>query len=176
MLCRARDYTAAMAYDLESFDEPFFDTAPMKYTIDVTLPVAPEAAWAEFTRQNTLDWCRALSSVTYTSPEPHHVGTTRSIALAPGLVKMDEVFFVWDEDAATSTFRHAFHGVRANIPGLKKFGEYTEVSPAEHGTRLVWKFAMELAGAGLPPFLSGPIANGAFGMVRTDTIKHFATM
>ncbi|GEE01816.1 hypothetical protein nbrc107696_22620 [Gordonia spumicola] len=164
-----------MAFDLAPFDESFFDSAPMTYVIDVTLPVAPETAWAEFTRQNTLDWCRALRSVTYTSPEPHHVGTTRSVALSPGWVRMDEVFFLWDEDAESSTYRHAFHGVRANIPGLKKFGEYTEVSPAAHGARLVWKFAMELAGAGLPPFLSGPIASGAFGTVRTDTVKHFAT-
>ena len=164
-----------MAYDLESFDEPFYDAAPMRYEIDVTLPVAPDVAWAEFTRQNTLDWCRALTSVTFTSAQPHHVGTTRSVVLAPGFIKMDEEFFIWDEDSAASTYRHGFRAVRANIPGLRKFGEYTEVSPAAHGTRLVWKFAMELAGVGLPPALSGPIANGAFGTVRTDTIKHFAT-
>lgn len=164
-----------MAYILESFDEPFYDAAPMRYVIDVTVPVAPDAVWAEFTRQNTLDWCRALTSVTYTSEEPHHVGTTRSVVLAPGFIKMDEEFFIWDEDSATSTYRHGFRALRANIPGLRKFGEYTEVSPAAHGSRIVWKFAMELAGAGLPPALSRPIANGAFGTVRTDTIKHFAT-
>ncbi|WFN93759.1 SRPBCC family protein [Gordonia sihwensis] len=164
-----------MAYDLQPFDESYFDTAPMKYTIDVHIPVAPETAWAEFTRQNTLDWCRALNSVTYTSPAPYGVGTTRSVALAPGVVKMDEYFFLWDEDSETSTYKHGFHGVRANIPGLRKFGEYTEVSPTEHGSRLVWKFAMELGSTGLPPFLSGPIANGAFGTVKTDTVKHFAT-
>ncbi|WP_211220636.1 SRPBCC family protein [Gordonia shandongensis] len=164
-----------MAYDLEPFDESYFDIAPMSYTIDVNIPVSPETAWAEFTRQNTLDWCRALNSVEYTSTPPHHVGTTRSVALAPGFIKMDELFFVWSEDSATSTYKHAFHGVRASVPGLKKFGEYTEVSPAANGSRLIWKFAMELGGVGLPPFLSGPIANGAFGTVKTDTIKHFAT-
>ena len=164
-----------MAYDLESFDEPFYDAASMRYEIDVTVPVSPEEAWAEFTRQNTLDWCRALTSVDFTSELPHHVGTTRSVVLAPGFIKMDEEFFIWDEDPATSTYRHGFRGVRVNIPGLRKFGEYTEVSPAEHGTRLVWKFAMELAGVGLPPVLSAPISNAAFGTVRTDTIKHFAT-
>ncbi|MFC0314987.1 SRPBCC family protein [Gordonia phosphorivorans] len=163
-----------MAYALESFDEEFFAAAPMRYEIDVNLPVAPGAAWAEFTRQNTLDWCRALRSVTYTSPEPYRPGTTRSVVLAPGFIKMDEIFFLWEEDPATETYRHAFHGVRANIPGLRRFGEYTEVTPAAHGSRLIWRFAMELAGAGLPSFLSGPISDGAFSTVRTDTIKHFA--
>ena len=163
-----------MAYDLRTFEESFYDTAPMHYLIDVRLPVEPEAAWAEFTRQNTLDWCRALTSVTYTSPEPHHVGTTRSIALAPGVVKMDEEFFIWDEDPATSTYRHGFRAIRANIPGLRRFGEYTEVSPAPDGCRLVWKFAMELGGIGLPGFLSSRVANLAFGTVEKDTVKHFA--
>ncbi|MBB4135508.1 SRPBCC family protein [Gordonia humi] len=163
-----------MTYDLAPFDEQFYDTAPMRYQIDVALPVASETAWAEFTRQNTLDWCRALTSVTFTSPEPHGVGTTRSVVLAPGVVKMDEEFFIWDEDPATSTYRHGFRGIRANIPGLRRFGEYTEVSPADHGCRLIWKFAMELGGAGLPSFLSSPIANGAFGTVETDTIRHFS--
>ena len=164
-----------MAFDLEPFDESYFDIAPMTYVIDVNIPVAPARAWSEFTRQNTLDWCRALDSVRYTSSEPYRTGTTRSVALAPGFIKMDELFFLWDEDDATSTYRHAFHGVRASIPGLKKFGEYTEVSPAENGSRLVWKFAMELGGVGLPSFLSGPISRGAFGTVENDTVKHFST-
>lgn len=163
-----------MAYALESFDEDFFTTAPLSYEIDVNVPVAPAQVWAEFTRQNTLDWCRALRSVTFTSPQPYQPGTTRSVVLAPGAIKMDEVFFIWDEDADAETFRHAFHGVNANIPGLRRFGEYTEVTPAEHGSRLIWRFAMELAGPSLPDFLSGQIANTAFSTVRTDTIKHFA--
>ncbi|ALG84024.1 SRPBCC family protein [Gordonia phthalatica] len=162
-----------MAFDLEPFDESYFDSAPMTYVIDVNIPVTPEKAWAEFTRQNTLDWCRALKSVRYTSPEPYAVGTTRSVALAPGFITMDERFFLWDEDSSTSTYKHAFHGVRASIPGLKKFGEYTEVSPTDSGSRLVWKFAMELGGVGLPSFLSGPISSGAFGTVKNDTVRYF---
>lgn len=165
-----------MAYDLASFDESYFDTAPMSYTIDVNIPVAPETAWAEFTRQNALDWCRALKSVTYTSPTPYKAGTTRSVALAPGFVKMDELFFLWEENFEASTYRHAFHGVRSSVPGLAKFGEYTEVSPTANGSRLVWKFAMELSGVRLPAFLSGPISSGAFGTIKSDTIKHFASL
>lgn len=155
-------------------DETFFETAPMNYRIDVTLPVSPEDAWAEFTRQNTLDWCRVLKSVRYTSPEPYGVGTTRSIALAPAFATMEENFFIWDENAQTHTYRHAFHGVRGSMPGVKRFGELTEVSPAEHGCRLVWLFGIDLSGRALPSWLSSPISNGAFGTVKTDTVKYFS--
>jgi len=164
-----------MSYQLESFDESFFDSAPLSYTIDVDIPVAPEVAWAEFTRQNTLDWCRALSSIEYTSPQPYGAGTTRTAVLAPGFLKLQEKFFLWDEDPAASTFKHAFHGVEVNVPGLQRFGEFTEVSPSSNGSRLVWRFALDFAGPRLPGFLSAPVANTAFGTVRTDTIKHFAT-
>ena len=163
-----------MPYALQAFDEKFFSDAPLTYLIDVDIPVSPEAAWGEFTRQEALDWCKALRSVRFTSPEPYAPGTTRSVALAGGL-KMTENFFLWEEDPASSTYRHAFHGVEVNVPGLRAFGEYTEVSPTANGTRLIWKFAMDFAGLRLPGFLSGPIANGAFSSVRNDTIKHFAT-
>lgn len=162
-------------YPLEPItDESFFTTAPMRYRIDVNIPVSPEYAWSEFTRQNTLDWCRALKSVVYTSAQPYGVGTTRSIALAPGMATMEENFFIWEEDPQTHTYRHAFHGVRGSMPGLKRFGELTEVSPAEHGSRLVWLFGIELGGRALPSWLSSPISNGAFGTVEADTLKHFA--
>lgn len=164
-----------MGYALEPITEDFFTTAPVTYAIDVNLPVAPAQAWSEFTRQNTLDWCRALKSVTFTSPAPYEVGTTRTAVLAQGLVKINELFFVWEENPATETFRHAFHGVEVNVPGLRKFGEYTEVSPAAHGSRLIWRFAMELSGPALPGFISTPVANAAFSTVRNDTVRHFAT-
>lgn len=154
-------------------DESFVDTAPMRYRIDVNLPVSPEYAWSEFTRQNTLDWCRALKHVTYTSARPYTVGTTRSVALAPGLATLDERFFVWDENPDAQTYRHAFHGVRGSMRGLKRFGELTEVSPTEHGCRLIWLFGIELGGRALPSWLSSSISNGAFGTVETDTLRHF---
>lgn len=163
-----------MAFALESFDEDFFTTAPLLHVIDIVVPGSPREVWAEFTRQNTLDWCRALKSVTYTSPEPHQVGTTRSVVLAPGAVKMDEFFFIWDEDDAAQTYRHAFRGVRANVPGLKHFGELAEVTPAANGSRIVWTFAIQNIGPQLPSFISGPVAKAAFATVQTDTIKHFA--
>ena len=68
-----------MPYSLQPItDESFFDAAPLNYTIDVEVPAEPDYVWSEFTRQNTLDWCRALKKVTYTSPEPYDAKTTRT--------------------------------------------------------------------------------------------------
>ena len=50
----------ARTHQLEPIDVDFFDSAPITYRIDVNLPVTPARAWAELTRQNTLDWCLSL--------------------------------------------------------------------------------------------------------------------
>ena len=153
--------------------ESFFDQAPMRYLIDVEVPAAPDYVWSEFTRQNTLDWCRALTSVTYTSPQPYDATTTRTAVLRGG-VTLHEQFFIWDDDPATHRYRQAFYGLDSSVPGLKQFGEYTEVTPAERGgSRIVWKFALAVGGVTLPSFLSSKIAAVAFGSVKKDTVRHF---
>ncbi len=119
-----------MPFALQPITESFFGEAPMRYTIDVEVPAAPDYVWSEFTRQDTLDWCLALKQVTYTSPAPYGPKTTRTAVLAPGLVTINEQFFLWEEDAQAHRYRHAFYGKVCSVPGLKNFGEYTEVTPA----------------------------------------------
>lgn len=162
-----------MPFALQPITESFFGEAPMRYTIDVEVPAAPDYVWSEFTRQDTLDWCLALKQVTYTSPAPYGPKTTRTAVLAPGLVTINEQFFLWEEDAQTHRYRHAFYGKVCSVPGLKNFGEYTEVTPAGSGSRIIWKFALRTSGIALPPFLSAPITAAAFGSVKADTVKHF---
>ncbi|MYR06317.1 SRPBCC family protein [Gordonia sp. SID5947] len=163
----------ARSYPLESIDLDFFESAPVTYRIDVNLPVTPQRAWAEFTRQNTLDWCRAIKSIEFTSPPPYGVGTTRKASL--GVAGLSEHFFVWDEDDAAGEYRNAFYAASASTPGLKRFGELTEVRPAEVGCRLIWSFALELAtSAKAVTAFSGPTAATVFKTVETDTIRHFA--
>ncbi|AZG45020.1 SRPBCC family protein [Gordonia insulae] len=163
----------ARSYSLEAIDVDFFESAPVTYRIDVNLPVTPQRAWAEFTRQNTLNWCRAIKSIEFTSPPPYGVGTTRKASL--GLAGLSEHFFVWDEDATTGNYRNAFHAVTATTPGLKRFGELTEIRPADVGCRLIWLFALELAtSAKAVTAFSGPTAATVFKTVETDTVRHFA--
>ncbi|GAC58898.1 hypothetical protein GOHSU_57_00160 [Gordonia hirsuta DSM 44140 = NBRC 16056] len=163
-----------MAFDLEPITESFYDDAPVRYVIDVQVPADPDYVWSEFTRQNTLDWCRALKKVTYTSPAPYDDATTRTAVLLGG-VTLHEQFFLWDEDRQTHRYRHGFYGLDASVPGLTHFGEYTEVTPgAGGGSRIVWKFALQLKAPALPAPIASKIAGAAFGLVKKDTVKHFS--
>ncbi|MET9199426.1 SRPBCC family protein [Gordonia sp. NPDC003585] len=164
------------SYQLEPVaDVAFFDDAPITYRIDVNLPVTPARAWSELTRQNTLDWCRAIKSIEFTSPAPYGVGTTRKAAL-PG-AGLSEHFFVWDEDASTGNYRNAFYATTMSAPGVRRFGELTQVAPADVGARLVWLFGIELgSSAKLVNAFSGPTASKVFKTVETDTLRHFANL
>ncbi|GAB93875.1 SRPBCC family protein [Gordonia rhizosphera] len=165
----------ARDYPLDDIDLGFFDTAPVTYRIDVNLPVSPQRAWAELTRQNTLNWCRAIKAIEFTSPPPYGVGTTRKASLGPGFAGLSEHFFVWDEDPETGHYRNAFRAVSASTPGLRRFGEVTEVKPADVGCRMIWSFALELASSAKAVVaFSGPTANSVFKTIETDTLRHFA--
>ena len=165
------------AYPLEPFALDFFDIAPVTHRFSVNLPVSPATAWAELTRQNTLDWCRIIKSITFTSPAPYGVGTTRSAELAPGYVKLSEKFFCWDEDPEAGRYRNAFYVEQANVPGLKAFGELTEIEPAPIGCRFTWSFAIELAGVmAKTSKFANPVSAKTFATIETDTVKHFSKL
>ncbi|HEY9315953.1 SRPBCC family protein [Williamsia sp.] len=165
------------SHNLSPFAEDFFDRAPITYRIDTRIPVRPERAWAELTRENTLDWCSEINSIEFTSPEPHGIGTTRSAVLGHGRIKLSERYFIWEADTEASRYRNAFLVTDANIPGLRRFGEYTEVVADGDGSRLRWTFAVELATSST---IAHSVVGGVFriplGRVKSDTIKHFNTL
>ncbi|MGW0037040.1 SRPBCC family protein [Gordonia sp. NPDC003376] len=164
-----------MAYDLEPFDLDFFDNAPISFRIDVNIPVTPQRAWAELTRPGTLDWCKAIKSITFTSSAPFGVGTTRRAELSPGYVALSEEFFDWTEDPATGIYHNAFRVKSVNVPGIRRFGEYTEIGPSEVGSRLVWVFALELGSSSWPvTAISNPMSTPVFRSIESDTLRHFA--
>lgn len=169
-------WVMARSYELDPVDLDFFDAAPTGYVIDVHLPVSPERAWAELTRQHTLNWCRAIRSIEFTSPQPYGVGTTRRAGLGPG-VTLTEYFFDWVEEPSEHHYRNAFHAVTATVPGIRRFGELTEVTPADVGCRLVWRFGLELAtSAKAVALFSAPTSASVFKTVETDTVRYFATL
>ncbi|MBD0862064.1 SRPBCC family protein [Gordonia sp. zg691] len=165
----------ARSYPLETFDLDFFDEAPVRHVIDVRLPVTPQRAWAEFTRQHTLDWCRAIKTIEFTSPAPYGPGTTRKAVLGPGYVTLEEHFFDWTENADEGHYRNGFRVERANVPGIRRFGEATEISPTDAGCRLRWTFALELptTSRAVTAF-SGPASSTVYKTIEADTLKYFA--
>lgn len=164
-------------YPLEPFDLDFFETAPITHRFSVNLPVSPQRAWAELTRQNTLDWCRLIKAINFTSPTPYGGGTTRSAQLAPGYARLSEKFFDWEEDPEAGRYRNAFYVEQANVPSLRRFGERSEIEHAGSGCRFTWSFAVELAGPmGKASKFALPVTSKAFSTLETDTVKYFATL
>ena len=124
-------------------------------------------------RQNTLDWCRALKKVTYTSPRPYDEKTTRTAVLAAGAITLNEQFFIWDEDPPSTSIDTPSTPRSPRVPDSSSSAS-SEVTPSPGGrSRIVWKFAMRTSGVALPSFLSTPISAAAFGSVKRDTVKHF---
>ncbi|NNH70893.1 SRPBCC family protein [Nocardia uniformis] len=165
------------SHQLSPFAEDFFDSAPIIYRIDTHIPVSPERAWTELTRNDTLDWCSEINSIEFTSPEPHGVETTRSAVLGHGLVKLSEKYFIWEAVPGSGRYRNAFLVTDANIPGLRRFGECTEVVADGAGSRLRWTFAVELATSSkIAHSVVGGVFRVPLGRVKSDTIKHFRNL
>lgn len=87
-------------------------------------------------------WTRwlPLTKVTWTSPEPFGVGTTRTVEI--GANHVDEYFYAWDEGRLM-----AFYGTAATLP-ISALAEEYRVEPKGEGCELIW-----VGRIGAPPLL-----------------------
>ena len=91
-------------YPLEPADADFLNSAPHVFRYEKRYAAPPEQVWASLTSDDAIAaWGPAIKSVTWTSPRPFGVGTTRDV-VAPGGATMRERYFEWDEG-----HRHAFY-------------------------------------------------------------------
>ncbi|MEA2425051.1 MAG: hypothetical protein QOH13_1461 [Thermoleophilaceae bacterium] len=151
-------------FSAQPVDESFFDNAPVRLsdTFDVPRPAAE--VWSELTADNPLAWCRILRGITWTSPRPFGVGTTRTARSVGGVIK--ERYFLWEEGR-----RKSFFVVEASAPLFRRFAEDYLVEPAsESSCRFTWTIAFE-------PKPAARIANPAnrllLGTLLSDTRKHY---
>lgn len=158
-------------HPLESIDETFFDTAPMRfvYRIDVAVPV--ETMWESLqSDESVAAWGPGVKAVRWTSPRPFGVGTTREVELAAGIATVRERFLVWDEGK-----RYAFEVYESNRGGFRRFGENYVVEQRNGGSRLTWTVAIELQPKlrRLAPVI-GPVNKLAFGQLARGGRSYFA--
>lgn len=161
-------------FAVQSADERVFTSAPYVFRYERTLAASPEAVWESLASNESLSaWSSTVSSLTWTSPRPFGVGTTREVVLAPGLARVRERFFRWDEGRG-----YSFAAVEANLPVFKTFAEDYVVEP--HGadgasTRFTWTVAIEPKSAFALPFKAlAPVLKLAFGRMAADGERHFA--
>jgi len=110
-------------------------------------------------------WLDAIKSVTWTSPQPFGVGTTRDIQTPGGTVS--ETFFAWEPGE-----RMSFYFSAGGPPGLKAFVEDWQLEPvgAESCT-LIWSWGFELGG---PAKVAQPLVNALFTRMGKKSMRNLA--
>lgn len=153
----------------------FLEHAPQRFSNSVDLAVTPDEIWEVLADAEAWPhWASVITNVTWTSPEPHGIGTTRTVDMRGGIVG-DEEFLAWEPG------RHmAFRFNAASTSALAVFVEDYLIEPTPQGCRLTWTLANRLTGpARWAAPVSGPLMNLAFrrflSNLRRYTDQRFAT-
>jgi hypothetical protein len=158
-------------HPLEPADAGVFDTAPHVFRYEKHFAAPPERVWESLVSDASLQaWGSSVSSLTWLSSRPFGVGTDREVVLAPGLVKVHERYFRWDEGRG-----YSFYVFESNIPVFRRFAEDYALTPDGEGTRFVWTVAIEPRAALRLPFtVLAPVLKALFGRMASDGEKYFA--
>ncbi|QLL09468.1 SRPBCC family protein [Mycobacterium vicinigordonae] len=139
----------------ERVDLGFIDNAKYRFCNSVDLTITPEQLFEVLAdAQAWPRWAKAITKVTWTSPQPRGVGTTRVVEMRGGIVG-DEEFIAWEP------FTHmAFRFNSCSTKAVAAFAEDYRVQAIPGGCRLTWIMAQQPArGAGLGMVLFGPLLN-----------------
>jgi hypothetical protein len=156
---------------LQPADASIFTEAPIVYRFPVRLPVPPERVWESLTSERSLwDWDLGVRRLTWTSPRPFGVGTTREVVLPFGAMTVREEFFRWDEGKG-----YSFYVAETNRPLVEQFAEDYVVGPDGDGSLFTWTIALAPKRALLPVMrVAGPLNKLAFAQVPRAAKRYFA--
>jgi carbon monoxide dehydrogenase subunit G len=133
----------------------FTDNAPFRFRNSVDLAITPEQVFEVLADAESWPrWASVITKVTWTSPEPRGVGTTRIVEMHGGVIG-DEEFLAWEP------FTHmAFRFNQCSTRSVAAFAEDYRVDVIPGGCRLTWTVAQKPAGAArLAMFVAGPLLN-----------------
>jgi carbon monoxide dehydrogenase subunit G len=116
----------------------FIDHAPFRFVSTVDLAITPEQLFEVLDdAESWPQWATAITKVTWTSPQPHGVGTTRTVDMSGGIVG-DEEFLAWEP------YSHmAFRFNEASSGAIAAFTEDYRVVQTPGGCHLTWVMAMK---------------------------------
>lgn len=142
-------------YPCERVDLGFIDAAPFVFRNSVDLAITPEQLFEVLADAESWPrWASVITKVTWTSPEPRGVGTTRVVEMRGGIVG-DEEYIAWEPFT-----RMAFRFNECSTRSVAAFAEDYRVQPIAGGCRLTWTMAQKPAGpARLAMFAVGPLLN-----------------
>ncbi|KUH66776.1 polyketide cyclase [Mycolicibacterium novocastrense] len=126
----------------ERVDLGFIESAPFRFVSTVDLAITPEQLFEVLADAESWPrWATVITEVTWTSPEPRGVGTTRTVKMRGGIVG-DEEFVAWEP------YSHmAFRFNEASTGSIAAFAEDYRVVPTPQGCHLTWVMAMKPNGA-----------------------------
>ncbi|OBI26478.1 SRPBCC family protein [Mycobacterium sp. E2238] len=142
-------------FPCERVDLGFIDSAPFVFRNSVDLAITPEQLFEVLAdAQSWPRWASVITKVTWTSPEPRGVGTTRVVEMRGGMVGNEE-FLAWEP------FSHmAFRFNECSTQAVAAFAEDYRVEVIPGGCRLTWTMAQKPAGpARLAMYVVGPLLN-----------------
>ncbi|HET9874256.1 MAG TPA: SRPBCC family protein [Mycobacterium sp.] len=142
-------------FPCERVDVDFIDSAPFAFRNSVDLAITPEQLFEVLSDAGSWPrWAKVITKVTWTSPEPRGVGTTRIVEMRGGIVGNEE-FLAWEP------FTHmAFRFNECSTKSVAAFAEDYRVEVIPGGCRLTWTMAQKPAGAAkLAMVVVGPLLN-----------------
>lgn len=142
-------------FPCERVDLSFVDTAPFRFSNSVDLAITPEQLFDVLADAEAWPrWASVITKVTWTSPEPRGVGTTRTVDMRGGMVGNEE-FLAWEPFT-----RMAFRFNECSTQAVAAFAEDYRVAVIPGGCRLTWIMAQKPAGpARLAMFVARPLLN-----------------
>lgn len=145
-------------YPCERVDLDFLDFAPRRFRNSVDLAVTPARLFGVLADAESWPrWASVITRVTWTSPEPRGVGTTRLVDMRGGIVGSEE-FLVWKPNS-----HMAFRFNECSTRAVAAFAEDYRIEATDTGCRLTWTLAQRLAGpARLTAPVTGPVMNVMF--------------
>ncbi len=157
-------------YPLEPADENFLASAPHVFTYQKRFAAPPAKVWESLISDESIAaWGATLKSVTWTSPRPFGVGTTREVAPPVG-PRMRERYFLWEEGR-----RHSFAVYESTANVFTRFAEDYLVEPDGDDTLFTWVLALEPRDRlALPVKILAPAIKAAFGKMPSDGQRYWA--
>ena len=128
-------------YPCEPVDLDFISEAPFRFVSTVDLAITPEQVFEVLSdAESWPHWASVITKVTWTSPEPRGVGTTRTVEMRGGITGHEE-YLVWQPCT-----RMAFRFNEASTGAIAAFAEDYWVVPTAGGCNLTWVMAMKPKG------------------------------
>ncbi len=152
-----------MGFECKPVDINFVEAASIRFINKVELAASPERVFKALEAEDSWPrWFKTIKSVKWSSPEPHGIGSTRTLAFK-GMTAYEK-FIVWEPG-----IRFTFYLTSMSAPFASAFCEDFQLETSDGGkTKLTYTVA---CAPGLILKLTGPVGRWLFGIMLKSGVK-----